>query len=339
MLLERIRASAGLLTTVLLRLALAVGVVIVVSGLALGIPRWSRPDLYVGETGVGGVLHAMGRAFFHFDFGRACGWPGCPTVHSMWLRGFAADVWMLFGTVAIGVGAGFALGLWCAGRAGSRRARVVESASVLLYCTPVYVIGLGVLLLFHGTFGALPLPYFFDAAPIRASPLSAPWDWFRSLLVPWLVAAAPLAAMCLRLVVVLLREQEGSDPVRTAIAKGVPHKRVIRRHAGPFARAATASLVGVSAPIVVINLILVERVFAVQGFFLHTGRRPAVSGTATRRASAEASRLRSTSRCSSGSRSGPRCSSSCSASRWSSRCCGSTRGSGMPRRVASSRPF
>jgi peptide/nickel transport system permease protein len=188
----------------------------------------------------------------------------------MWLRGYAADVWMLFGTVAIGVGAGFSLGLWCAGRAGSRRARIVEGASVILYCAPAYVVGTGVLLLFHGTFGWLPLPYFFDAAPIWASPLSSPWDWFRTLLVPWLVAAAPLAAMCLRLVVALIREQEGTDPLRTAIAKGVPHKRVIRRHAGPFAHAATASVVGLSAPVVVINLILVERVFAVQGFFVHT---------------------------------------------------------------------
>jgi peptide/nickel transport system permease protein len=261
-----------LVTTVLFRVALALGVVIVVAGLALAIPRFTRPDLYPGETGVGGVLHAMGRAFFHFDFGVACGWVGCPRVSDMWSRGYAADVWMLFGTVAIGVAAGFALGLWCAGRADSRRARVVERAAVVLYCTPVYVLGLGVLLLFHSTFGTLPLPYFFDAAPIRASPLSSPWDWFRSLLVPWLVAAAPLAAMCLRLVVVLLREQQGTDHVRTAIAKGVPHKRVIRHHAGPFARPATASLVGVSAPIVVINLILVERVFAVQGFFVHTWR-------------------------------------------------------------------
>jgi ABC-type dipeptide/oligopeptide/nickel transport system permease component len=76
--------------------------------------------------------------------------------------------------------------------------------------------------------------------------------------------------MCARLVIALLREQLGTDHVRTAIAKGVPHKRVMRRHAGPFAHAATASLVGVSAPVVVINLILVERVFAVQGFFQHT---------------------------------------------------------------------
>jgi peptide/nickel transport system permease protein len=270
-------AMGSSLRTLTLRAAQGFCVIGVTATLALAIPRWAFPHLYPDEQGWGGLAHAMRRAFLHFDFGVACGWNGCPRVSDMWLRGYAADVWMLLGTVAIGVGVGFALGLWCAGQADSRRARVVEAASVLLYCTPAYVLGLGVLLLFHPTFGTLPLPYFFDAAPIRASPLSAPWDWFRSLLVPWLVAAAPLAAMCLRLVLALLREQHGTDHVRTAIAKGVPHKRVIRRHAGPFARAATASLVGVSAPIVVINLILVERVFAVQGF-VHTWKATGRSG-------------------------------------------------------------
>ena len=260
----------SLVKTLTLRVAQGFCVIGITAALALAIPRWARPDLYPDEQGWGGLAHAMRRAFFHFDFGVACGWVGCPRVSDMWLRGYAADVWMLFGTVAIGIGAGFALGLWCAGRADSRRARVVESAAVVLYCAPVYVLGLGVLLLFNSTFGTLPLPYFFDASPNRASPLSSPWDWFRTLLVPCLVAAAPLAAMCARLAIALLREQQGTDHVRTAIAKGVPHKRVIRRHAGPFAHAATASLVGVSAPVVVINLILVERVFAVPGFFLHT---------------------------------------------------------------------
>ena len=256
--------------TLTLRVFQGLCVIVIVTALALAIPRWAFPKLYPDEQGLGGLIHAMRRAFFDFDFGVACGWVGCPRVRDMWMQGYAADVWMLFGTVAIGVGAGFAAGLWCAARAGSRRARAVERAAAVLYCTPAYVLGLGVLLLFQPTSGTLPLPYFFDAAAIRASPLSAPWDWFRSLLVPWLVAAAPLAAMCLRPVVPLLREQQDTDHVRAAVAKGVPHKRVIRRHAGPFARAATASLVGVSAPIVVINLILVERVFAVQGFFAHT---------------------------------------------------------------------
>src|SRR5215212_2181144 len=243
----------SVLKTLTLRTAQAFCVVGITAALALAIPRWARPDLYPDEQGWGGLADAMRRAFLHFDFGVACGWVGCPKVSDMWLRGYAADVWLLLGSVAIGVGGGFAVGVWCAGREDSRRARVVETAAMILYCTPAYVLGLGLLLLFHPTFGRLPLPYFFDAAPIRASPLSSPWDWFRSLLVPWLVAAAPLAAMCLRLVLAQVREQLDSDPVRTAIAKGVSHKRVIRHHAGPFARVATASLVGVSAPIVVLN--------------------------------------------------------------------------------------
>ena len=258
--------------TVLARLALAVGVVIVVATIAIAIPRWARPDLYVGETGLGGVLRAMERAFLHFDFGLACGWAGCPPVRDMWARGYVADLSMLAGTVVIGVGAGFTVGLWCASRAGARRARAVELVATILYCGPVYVFGFWVLLLFNGTFGHFPVPYFFDALPIWASPFTSPWDWVRTMLVPWLVAAAPLAAMCLRLVAALVREQLHSDHVRTAIAKGVPHRRVVRHHAGPFAHAATASFVGVSAPLVVLNLILVERVFAVPGFFLHTWR-------------------------------------------------------------------
>jgi peptide/nickel transport system permease protein len=260
----------GAVRTLALRAFQGICVIAITGALALGIPRWAHPELYPDEQGWGGLVEAIRRAVLDFDFGLACGWTGCPPVSEMWMRGYAADIWMLFGTVAIGIWAGFALGVWCAARADSRRARVVERAAVVLYCTPAYVLALGVLFAFHPTFGLLPLPYFFDAEPIRASPLSSPWDWFRSLLVPWLVTAAPLAAMCLRLVVALIREQEDSDHVRTAIAKGVPHKRVIRRHAAPFARPATAALVGVSAPIVVLNLILVERVFAVQGFFVHT---------------------------------------------------------------------
>jgi peptide/nickel transport system permease protein len=260
----------SLAKTVTVRAVQAVCVLVIVSALALAIPRWAYPWLYPDEQGLGGLIHALRRAFFHFDFGVACAWVGCPEVSEIWTRGFAADTSMLFGTVAIGIAAGFGLGLWCAAREGSRRARFVVHLSTLLYCAPVYVTGWLLLLAFQGQFGALPLPYFFDAAAVWASPFQSPWDWFRIMLIPWLVAAAPLAAMCLRLVLAQLREQLDSDPVRSAIAKGVPHKRVVRRHAGPFAYSATASLVGVSAPIVVLNLILVERVFAVQGFFTNT---------------------------------------------------------------------
>jgi peptide/nickel transport system permease protein len=268
-----LRRAAPLLSAVVVRVAFGIFVVVVVAAVAFALTTPPiRPSAVGGETGVSAVLHDLERAFLHFDFGVASGWPGRPTVRSMWARGAAADVWMLFGTIVLGAGGGFALGLWCAARRGTRRARIVEVAAMVLFCTPVYIVGIVLLFLFHPTFGQWPLPLFFDAEPVSLSPFSAPWDWLRTLLVPWLVAAAPLAAMCLRLVLALVREQIGTDHIRTAYAKGLPHDRVIRRHAGPFAKVGTVSLIGVSAPIVVTNLVLVESVFSVPGFFLHTWR-------------------------------------------------------------------
>ena len=266
--------AAPLLIRLVLRAAFAAAVVVLVAAIAFALTTPPiRPVPFVtGPTGVSAVLHDLERAFLHFDFGLARGWPGPPTVRSMWERGAVADVWMLFGTLAIGASSGFALGLWCAARRGTRRARAVEVVAMVLFCTPVYIVGIGLLFLFHPTFGRWPLPLFFDASPVPLSLFPAPWDLLRTLLVPWLVAAAPLAAMCLRLTLALVREELGADYIRTAYAKGLPRRRVIRRHAGPFAASGTASLMGVSAPLVVTNLVLVETVFSVPGFFLNTWR-------------------------------------------------------------------
>ncbi len=52
----------------------------------------------------------------------------------------------------------------------------------------------------------------------------------------------------------------------------MPHKRVVRHHAAPAAYASIASLLSVTIPAVVTNLVLVEWVFSVPGFFRHTKR-------------------------------------------------------------------
>ena len=64
----------------------------------------------------------------------------------------------------------------------------------------------------------------------------------------------------------------GEDYVRTARAKGLPHRLVVRRHAGPPTYVSVASLFGASAPLMVTNMVLVEYVFSVPGFFRHTKR-------------------------------------------------------------------
>jgi peptide/nickel transport system permease protein len=254
------------------RLALAPVVLVVVGAVTYGVPRILRPDLYPGESFVPGLRHDLERAFLHLDFGCAGILPGCPPIHDLWVNGLAWDLWLLGGAVVIGTAGGILGGIWCARRPGSLGARALEAAAMAAYCAPVFFVGLFVLWLFNPIYGRVPLPFFFDAEPKWVQPWNAPWEWFRQLLVPWLVLAAPLGAMCLRLTLAETREAMDEDFVRTAAAKGMAPARVVRRHAAPLAFPGTFSFVGVSAPLIITNMVLVERTLSVPGFFKYTWR-------------------------------------------------------------------
>jgi ABC-type dipeptide/oligopeptide/nickel transport system permease component len=248
-------------------------VVFAVAVLAYGSYRGLRPELFPGEPWLTSTWHDVERALLHFDFGQACGWPGCPSIRTMWVRGAAADLWLLGGALAIGVAAGVGGGLWCARHARSFAARVIEGSGMLAICTPVYLVGLTSILLFNPAFGLLSVPKLFDATGnAYAAPWIDPWGWLQTLLIPWLVAAAPVAGYCLRATVALVLEELQSDPVRTARAKGLAASAVFRRHAAPQTYPATAGLIWGLAPTIVTNLVLVEWVFSVPGFFLNTKR-------------------------------------------------------------------
>ena len=76
-------------------------------------------------------------------------------------------------------------------RARGRRAR----SRAWRWCSsarPAYVVGFTLLLLFAPPFGLLQLPWFFEPHSY-APPLQDPWDFIRSMIMPWLVVGAPLA--------------------------------------------------------------------------------------------------------------------------------------------------
>jgi peptide/nickel transport system permease protein len=211
------------------------------------------------------------RLFLHFDLGRACSHYGCPPVKRIWAEYWAADVYLLAGGLAIGVLAGVAGAVFCASRPRSFATRCVETLGVLFYSMPPYLFGFGVLLLFEPSFGLLPLPYFFHPLDYE-NPLEDPWMFVRAMVVPWIVLAAPFAAVVMRLTQAATLNELDADYVRTASAKGLSRRRVIRRHAARPAYVYVASLVGVWVPSFVTNMVLVEYVFFVPGFFGQTKR-------------------------------------------------------------------
>jgi peptide/nickel transport system permease protein len=255
------------------RLAFAPVVLVIVTAVTYGVPRILRPDMYPGEALLPGIGRDLERVFFHLDFGCAGILPGCPRIHDLWVDGLAYDLWLLAGAVVIGTAGGILAGAWCARRPGSLPARALETAAMVTYCAPVYFVGLFLLYTFNPIFGRFPVPAFFDAEPQWVpAPWNGPWDWFRQLLVPWLVLAAPLAAMCLRLTLSETREALDEDFVRTAAAKGLSRAEIVRRHAAPLSFPGTFSFVGVSAPLIITNMVLVERTMSVPGFFKYTWR-------------------------------------------------------------------
>jgi peptide/nickel transport system permease protein len=239
--------------------------------------RILRSDLYPpGDPLLGGIVHDLDRAL-HLDLG--CAPPGgrtgstakpsgtCMPVRVLWQRGMAADIWLLAGSIAVGVVVGVLAGLWCAGHPRTLRGRALQTGAALAYCAPPYFVGLALLYLFNPVYGSFPVPIFFDAEPRWASPFTDPWTWLRTLLVPWLVLAAPLAGMCLRLTLAMARDITQEDFVRTAVAKGVTTNKVMRRHVGPPTFGATVSFAPVTLPLFLTNVMLVEKVFSVPGFF------------------------------------------------------------------------
>jgi peptide/nickel transport system permease protein len=259
------------------RIAFAPVVLVAVAVLIFGSLRILRPDLYPpGDPLLGGIVHDLNLGLLHLDLG--CAPPGgtgsrakasgtCVPIRVVWQRSMMADIWLLMGSIVVGGVGGVLGGLWCAGHPRTLAARALQTGAALAYCAPVYFVGLGLLYLFHPDLGIFQIPFFFDAEPRWASPFTDPWTWLRSLLVPWLVLAAPLAGMCLRLTEALGREITDEDYVRTAVAKGVPRRRVILRHIGRPTFGATVSFAPVTLPLFLTNVMLVERLFSVPGFF------------------------------------------------------------------------
>lgn len=259
------------------RLLFAPVVLIIVAVVIYGGLRVLRPDLYPpGDPVLSGTVHDLDRALLHLDWG--CAPPGgvgsgarpsgeCLPVRVLWQRGMMADIWLLLGSLVVGGVGGVLGGLWCVGHPRARAASALQGGAALAYCAPVYVVGLGLLFLFNPDTGIIHVPLFFDAAPRWASPFTDPWTWLRSMLVPWLVLAAPLAGMCLRLTLALAREITEEDYVRTAVAKGLSPGRVMRRHVGRPTLGATVSFAPVTLPLFLTNVALIEQVFSVQGFY------------------------------------------------------------------------
>jgi peptide/nickel transport system permease protein len=250
---------------VLTRVLTVVIVVVGVTALTWLAVNALRPDLRVGDDRVifvqlGDYLQA---AFLHGDFGVSR--TRNREISDLLRQGLPADLSLLLGAVVLGLGLGIAGGAYCAARPRTKWSRLLEGVAALFMITPVYVVGLMLLLLFGAGLGMVGFLAHVPTAYVEFA--ESPLGWAGALLVPWLILGLPLAGVTLRMMRAAMSEVLDEDYLRTAEAKGLRPATVIRRHAVPSAVAPVFTLTMVTMPVVITNLVLIEQVFSIPGVF------------------------------------------------------------------------
>jgi ABC-type dipeptide/oligopeptide/nickel transport system permease component len=155
---------------------------------------------------------------------------------------------MIFG-VAIGVPAG----IWAALHRNGAIDYSLRIFSLLGLSFPVFVFGIYLLLVFALHWRLFPV--------IGAADLSNIPDRLHKLVLPTITLGLVMAAYITRVTRSAMLQVLGEDYVRTARAKGVPWRLVVRRHALRNALIPVVTVVGLYVGILIGNSVLTEIVF------------------------------------------------------------------------------
>ena len=167
---------------------------------------------------------------------------------------------------------GVAVGVIQAARRGSLGDRVLTGLSVLLAASPAYWLGLGAIACFTYVASSLSLPLWMrlpavgmttPGAELRG--LSFVADVLRHSILPVTLLAAIGAAGVARYVRTSALDAIGADWVRTARAKGLAERDVMRRHLLANLRAPIVTLFALALPGTVAGSVFVETIFGWPG--------------------------------------------------------------------------
>lgn len=140
-------------------------------------------------------------------------WKALPVSFNLALGAFV--LWMVTG-VTSGVYASLRRGRW--------QDRTTMFVALVGYSLPIFFIALLMVYFVKIKWGIIP-------SSVEYTPFfTNPWLWFQALILPWISLALLYAAFYTRLTRNQMLETLGEDFVRTARAKGLPERVVIRKH-------------------------------------------------------------------------------------------------------------
>ena len=198
-------------------------------------------------------------AIAHFDLGYSIHY-GAPVAGL--IAGRIGPTILLMGTsIVISAVIGIGAGALAAMARNSWLDEFISFVALVAYATPIFWIGLMLIVLFSVLLGWLPSGGFYDAAQIAQDPLSRSLDIARHLVLPAVTLALFYFAVYTRLTRASMLEVLGMDYVRTARAKGLDRRTVTLRHVLRNALLPVVTMFGMQAASLFGGAVVVETVF------------------------------------------------------------------------------
>jgi peptide/nickel transport system permease protein len=184
------------------------------------------------------------------------------SVGSLLVDRLPATISLTLGAIVVWVLVAVPLGVVAAVRRGTWVDKLTTVAALLGISAPVYWLGLVALYLFADDIGKWPI---FPGAGSYVPFTDDPWQWFTSLILPWLVLASTFTAVYARLLRGNMIEVLSEDYVRTARAKGLSERRVVWNHGLRAAVTPLVTLAGLDIGLLLGGAVLTEAVFGIPG--------------------------------------------------------------------------
>ncbi|MCX4780824.1 ABC transporter permease [Streptomyces sp. NBC_01264] len=207
-----------------------------------------RKDLYLDQPLWKQYLHYMGQ-IFQGDFGTAF---NGQKVTELMASAFPVTLRLTIVAIAIEIVVGITLGVI----SGLKRGKSIDSGVLVLtlvvISVPTFVTGYLLQFVFGVTWGWV-------------RPTVSPDAPFSELILPGIVLALVSLAYVTRLTRTSIAENVKADYVRTAVAKGLPRRRVVTRHLLRNSLIPVVTFIGTDIGALMGGAIVTERIFNIHG--------------------------------------------------------------------------
>ena len=179
-------------------------------------------------------------------------------VMSLIARAAPVTFFLAIGAFILWLVAGISMGIFAALHRGRWPDRLVMGISMVGYSLPSFFIGLVLIFFVIIKWQLLPFPSY-------VSPFENPFQFFQTMLLPWIVLATLNAAFYMRLTRNQVLEVLGDDYVRTARAKGLPERVVVVKHALRAGLTPIVTAAGLDLAYLLGGAIISENIFSLPG--------------------------------------------------------------------------